>query len=207
MDRVKARRPWIGTPWLIVASLVACTVPLGVLELFWMRAGAYIYPDSIKSLTLFYGHTYQIPIYEILIDGILAAACSWAVYFRNDKGETVVERGITDLKLSTGKKNVMRVLALAVAVNLIYAMYSLTLQPFLHDAHTWPTDIAKRSYFAEGWCGPGKTAPREVRIACFSNALPLATKGSARVLPNGTLAPGSSGIPKGIPFVTATKGQ
>jgi hypothetical protein len=207
MDKVKARRPDVGTPWLLLASVVACTVTLGVLELFWMRAGAYIYPDSNSSLTLFSGHIYQIPIYEILIDGLLAAACSWAVYFRNDKGETVVERGLSDLNLSTGKRNVLRVLALAVAVNLIYAMYSLTLQPFLHDAHGWPTDIAKRSYFAEGWCGPGPLAPHEVRMACFSSSLPLPTKGSAVVLPNGKLAATSQPIAKAVPFLTTLKGQ
>jgi hypothetical protein len=200
MNRMKARRPNIGTPWLILASLVGCTVTLGVLEVFWMRSGAYIYPSAIPSLTLFYGHTYQLPIYEIVIDGILAAMCSWAVYFRNAKGETVVERGLSDLRISPRKKTVMRILALAVAVNLIYAMYSLTLQPFVHDAHGWPAGIAKESFFAEGWCGPGPLAPHEVRIACFNGALPLPTRGSAHVLPNGTLAPGTHPIPKAVPF-------
>jgi hypothetical protein len=207
MNKVKERRPGIGTPWLIFSSIVGCTVTLGVLELFWMRAGAYIYPDSIKELTLFYGHAYQIPIYEILIDGILAAGMSWLVYFRNDKGETVVERGLSELKVSRTKKNWMRILAFAVAANLVYAMYSLTLQPFIHAGHSWPADIAKRSYFAEGWCGPGKLAPREVRMACFTNSLPLPTKGSAVVVPNGTLAPGIHPIPTPVPFLTTTKGQ
>jgi Spirocyclase AveC-like len=207
MKKVNERRPGIGTPWLILASILACTVSLGVLELFWMRAGAYIYPDGIKQLTLFYGHTYQIPIYEIVIDGILAAGMSWVVYFRNDKGETFVERGLSKIKLSPAKKNVMRILAFAVAANLVYAMYSLTLQPFLHAGHSWPADIAKRSYFAEGWCGPGPLAPHEVRMACFSNSLPLPTRGSAVVLPNGTLVPGRHPIPKPVPFLTTTKGQ
>jgi hypothetical protein len=207
MNKVKERRPAIGTPWLIVASVVGCTVPLGLLELVWMHAGAYVYPDSIPSLTLFAGHSYQIPIYEIGIDGILAAACAWTVYFRNDKGETVVERGLSDLNVSRAKRNLLRILAFAVAVNLIYAMYSLTLQPFLHSGHSWPADIAKRSYFATGWCGPGQLAPHEVRMACFSSALPLPTKGSAVVLPNGTLAPGSQPIPKAVPFMTTLNGR
>jgi hypothetical protein len=207
MDKVKARRPDVGTPWLIAASLVACTVTLGVVEVFWMRAGAYIYPSAIPSLTLFYGHTYQLPIYEIVIDGILAAMCSWTVYFRNAKGETVVERGLSNLNLSTAKRNVLRILALAVAVNLIYAMYSLTLQPLVHDAHSWPTDIVKRSYFAEGWCGPGPMAPHEVRMACFSGSLPVPTRGSAVLLPNGTLAPGTHPLAKAVPFLTTLKGQ
>jgi hypothetical protein len=205
MNKVKERRPGIGTPWLIVASIVACTVLLGVIELFWMRAGAYVYPDSIPSLTLFAGHYYQIPIYEIVIDGIIAAAMSWVVYFRNDKGETVVERGISDLNVSPRKKNMMRILAFAVAANLVFGMYDLVLQPFVHNGHTWPEDIVKRSYFSAGYCGPGVFPARTTDMACWSDALPVPTKGSAVVLPDGTLAPGTKPVPQAVPFMTTTK--
>jgi len=205
MNKVKERRPGIGAPWLILASIVVCTVGLGVIELFWMRAGAYVYPDSIPSLTLFSGHYYQIPLYEIVIDGIIGASMSWVVFFRNDKGETVMERGINDLKISPAKKAWMRILAFAVAANLLFGVYDLVLQPFVHAGHNWPADIAKRSYFSDAYCGPGNSPNRDVNMACWSDALPIPTKGSAVVLRDGTLAPGSKPIPTPVPLMTTEK--
>jgi len=200
MDKVRQRRPGIGTPWLVLASIVCCTLLLMVVELLWMRAGGYVYPASYDSLTLFSGHYYQIPIYEIVIDGIIAASMSWIVYFRNDKGETVVERGITDLKVSTRRKNVMRILAFAVAANLSFAMYDLTLQPFVHASHNWPSDVTKRSYFSDAYCGTGSASYRAVNMACWSDDLPLPTKNSAVVTREGKLVPGGNPIPRPVPI-------
>jgi len=205
MQKIRDRRPATGAPWLILASIAVTTAGLAVVELLWMRAGGYVYPASDPSWTLFAGHHYQIPIYEIVIDGIIGAAMSWVVFFRNDKGETVMERGLNDLKVSTRKKTVMRILSYAVAANLLFGMYDLTLQPFIHASHTWPADITKRSYFAEAYCGPGNSPNRDVNMACWSDALPLPTKGSAVVLRDGTLAPGSKPIPKAVPFMTTEK--
>jgi len=205
MDKLRQRRPGIGTPWLILASIATCTLLLMVVELLWMRAGGYAYPSSIESLTFFSGHYYQVPIYEFVIDGIIGAAMAWVVYFRNDKGETVVERGIGDLKISKGKKNVMRVLAMAVAANLLFGMYSLTLQPFVHAGHEWPADIEKRSYFSGAWCGPGNVSYREVNMACYSDDLPVASKDGAFLTREGKVVPGNDPIPKPVPIMTTEK--
>jgi hypothetical protein len=194
MNKAKERWPGIGTPQLVMLTIGLCTAVMGVLELAWMRTGFYIYPNTIGGLTLFKGQYFQIPVYEFLIDGVTVAAMSWVVYFRNDKGETIVERGLTDLTVSTWKKNLMRISAFVVIINLVFGAYDLVVQPFIHAGDGVPKVMQERSYFMGGYCGEGSS------YACWSKDLPVPTPGSAHVAPDGRLVPGENPIPQLVPF-------
>jgi len=196
MNKARERNPEIGAPKLMALSVLVCSFVFMCLELSWMRTGFYIYPNVIPSLTLFAGHYYQLPIYEIIIDGFLTASMSWIVFFRNDKGETVVERGLSNLKLSQGKKSLMSVLAFAFIMNLLFGAYNVVVQPFMHQGHTVPLTIQERSYFMGTYCGPGTD------MACWNDALPIPEKNSAKVGPDGLLHPGSDPIPQAVPYKT-----
>ena len=58
----------------------------------------------IKPLTLWYGHYYQFPIYEAVFSGLWWAALACLGYFLNDKGQTIAERGIDRVQVSTKRK-------------------------------------------------------------------------------------------------------
>src|SRR5262249_25526712 len=94
MERARRRNPDIATVKLLWISIAVATVTMGCLELAWMHTGFYIYPRTIQGVTLFSGNYYQIPLYEFIIDGVTVAAMGWLMYFRNDRGETIVERGL-----------------------------------------------------------------------------------------------------------------
>jgi len=195
MNKAKERKPDIGNPQLIALSIGLCTVVMAVLELAWMRTGFYIYPLTIDSLTLFSGEYYQIPIYELLIDGVTVAAMSWVVFFRNDKGETIVERGMSDLKMSSFKRNVMRVCAFTVVINLVFGAYDLVVQPFIHNADGVPKSQQERSYFMGDYCGEG------TNMACWNKNVPWATEEGWKVDPKTfNLNPGDNPLPAYVPF-------
>src|SRR5581483_12511763 len=117
MERARRRNPGISNVKLVWMTIGLSTLVMGCLELAWMRTGFYIYPNTIGSMTLFSGQYYQIPLYEFIIDSITVAAMAWIVYFRNDKGETIVERGLSNLRVSQGKKSLMRFLAFTCIIN------------------------------------------------------------------------------------------
>jgi hypothetical protein len=196
MERARVRNPNIANIKLIWLTIAVSTVVMGCLELAWMRTGFYIYPSTIGSVTLFSGQYFQIPIYEFVIDGITVAAMSWLIYFRNDKGETLVERGLSNLKVSQGRRSLLRFLAFTAAINVIFGAYDLVVQPFLNNSDGVPKSIQSRSYFMGGYCGVG------TNMACWSKALPVPSIVSAKVSPGGQLVAGSSPIPKVVPLRT-----
>jgi Spirocyclase AveC-like len=199
LERARRRNPDIGTPKLLVLSIGVATVVMGCLELAWMHTGFYIYPRTIHAWTLFSGNYYQIPFYEFLIDGVTVAAMGWIMFFRNDRGETVVERGMTQLGFSQKRRALLQFLAFTCMINIIFGAYDLAVQPFVLNAGSVPKAITERSYFMGGYCGQG------TNMACWNTANPIPTADSGAVNPNGVLVQGKYPIAKTPPFSTKAK--
>lgn len=196
MGWAKRRNPGISGVKLVGLSLVGLIVVMAGLEAIWLHIGFYVYPYTIEKLTFWSGHHYQMPVYENIFIGTSIAAGAWLVYFRNDVGETIVERGLSRLKLPQTQKSLLRFLSITFMINLVFAIYNLALQPFILNGSNIPQDIAERSYFTGEWCGPGQD------VACWDRSLPIPTRDSAKVDPNGNLVPGKYPIAKPWPHKT-----
>ena len=138
-----------------VAIAVLWTLDL-VLEVAWLRVGVYSYTGVIPSLTLFSGHYYQFPIYIVVFWGTPWAALTCLRYARNDRGETIVERGSDRLRLSPARRRVVRFLALAAACNLAWLFFNVVGAVTSTQTHRWADDITNRPYFAY-LCSPQTT--------------------------------------------------
>lgn len=162
MRRYQRRHPDVGRLKLFFVAWVTMAVVDFVLEVGWVRLGLYSYAGAWKPVTLFYGHYYQFPLTVPLIWGFGWALFSCLRFFRDDRGGTVVERGI-DPPASNGRRPVvLRFLALSAAANLILFTYSLFTWPVAQLSGHWPDDVTKRSYLVGELCGPGAeyTCPR-----------------------------------------------
>jgi hypothetical protein len=191
MRHAKARWPRMGKFGLVAICFAFCFGVDVVLEPLLMLLGIYSYPGSIPWLTIFHGHYYQYPVTEGIFWG--GAWCAWACirYFKDDKGRTLVERGVDDLRVSDKKRTVLRFLALVAVCNLIFAGYNLGSAVLGMMGGAWPKDVTSRSYFTDGLCGPG------TQYACGGPAVPIPRGNSAHVDPQGNLVGGKSSSPTG----------
>lgn len=153
-----------------------------LMEIPWTRMGMYTYPGTIPSLTLSSGHYYQLPIYEPLFWGSAWTAFACLRYFKNDRGETLAERGISSLKGGAGRKLFIRYLAFVgagfMAFGLLYDIPTLLVSM---KVGPWPTDVQQRSYLTDGLCGP------DTDYACPGPNVPIPRTDSAHLDPRGEL--------------------
>lgn len=181
MRKTKARWPHMSRAGVVGICFLFFLVFDAVAEPIWMMSGLYSYAGAIPSLTIFYGHYFQYPIYN----GVLVAAW-WTTFcymrfYRNDRGETAVERGVSELKAGPTAKAWIRWLALVGALQSAFTVVFTIPAILLSLYATWPADITNRSYFTEGLCGPSTT------MACPSPETPIPGLHSSRVGPSGQL--------------------
>lgn len=191
MQRAKARWPQL-TPLKLIGICAACMFLFDVMiEPLWLRLGFYSYAGAISWMTIFHGHYYQFPLAEgVMISAVLTGfAC--IRYFKNDKGETMGERGLDQLRISGAKRTWVRFLALTGIVNVAFAvLYCVPAAWLGMYASPWPQDIQKRSYLTNKLCGPGTA------YACPGPGLPVNRPNSVHLSPDGkTIVPEGTKLP------------
>ena len=154
MRRTKERFPRIGTFGLLLTVWIFFLVFEIIVESLWLRTTAYAYPAAWGPV-LFKGHYYQLPLLMPLVFSVSWAAWGPLFYFRDDKGYTLVERGIDTVRATPLQKVVLRTLALCAAVNLTYLGFNVVYGIAVAHGGAWPEDVVKRSYLTGGLCGPG----------------------------------------------------
>ena len=132
-----------------------------------MPLGGYTYSGAPDWTSVNIDHYYKYTFLEGLTFG--ASWSAWAAlrYFKDDKGRTIVERGIDKVEAPT-RKTALRFFAIGAFVSL--TMFTFTTVPWnwmaLHQSE-WPEDVQKRSYFTQGLCGADTT------FACAGPSAPL----------------------------------
>jgi hypothetical protein len=168
------------------ARLAACVLVLGVVtgigELIALRLGLWAYQGAHSGVTLFAGEYYQYPLYEGLLFGLVGTAWAAIRHYRNDKGETLAERGLVGIRVSGGRRNVMRVLAMSGLLNLSFlALWQLPMAHLSTSQDAWPESVVKLRHLTNSLCGPG------TEYACPSPGIPLNRPSSIHLDPQGKL--------------------
>jgi hypothetical protein len=153
MRAARRRWPQITTAGMILCSFVACCLfDLLAEGLIWMPLGIFEYPGGHWSIFPDSYHKY--PLNEMVTVGAVFTGLACLRYFVNDRGQTVVERGIEQVKGSPGRKLVLRFLAVAAAGQLIFLLTYNIPNTFIGlNSAPWPDDLQKRSYFLDNVCG------------------------------------------------------
>ena len=106
-------------------------------ELIWVRTSMYAYPGTIHGLSIWGGKWYQFPIYESVLWPMMWTAMGALKYFRDDKGRSVVERGVDRVKARRARRTPLRVLAIVGFANVAMIIYTIPMVDFsLHNDST-----------------------------------------------------------------------
>jgi hypothetical protein len=200
----KARNRW---PRMSPVKLAAiCVAALWVFDIIlegiiFMPLGVWEYPGGHFSI---FPNTYhKFPLTEMITAGSAFAAVAILRFFKNDRGETLADRGLESLKVSNRRKSVLRALAMIGAVNaLFFVIYNVPNTWTATRSAEWPADLQKRSYLTNGICGegtdqicPGPAVPQ------FRNDNRNPDGGSAHLDPDGNLVvPPDTVLPSMVPF-------
>ncbi|MHB8695525.1 MAG: spirocyclase AveC family protein [Solirubrobacteraceae bacterium] len=149
-------------PRLPSAGHVAiCLVTIFLIDTFTegtviMRLGFYEHTgSSFSSLDSYYGHNALRNIIFVTIT-VTAAVC--LRYYRNDRGETIVERGAHRINASPLKKTILRFFAVLTAIQalLFFGFHvPLAISTLISPNTPWHADMRQHSYLNDHLCGYG----------------------------------------------------
>ncbi|OBY29537.1 hypothetical protein ACT18_22515 [Mycolicibacter kumamotonensis] len=197
MRKIKARWPGISNLRLIAVTYAISFVFDFVMEgLVLLPIGLYTYPGAIRSVSINADTYYQWPVYEGLMWGAVQAALCCLRYFTDDRGRTLVERGLDGIRGGFARQQFTRFLAIFAGVSAcFFVFYMGPVQWIAMHADPWPEDHQKRSYFTGGICGEGTDKP------CPHPALPMPSNRSGYINVDGQLVmPEGVGVPPIVPF-------
>jgi Spirocyclase AveC-like len=170
LRKIKARRPKLGTTASVVFIFVGLVIVDTIIETVLLRSAIYAYPGAIRDITLFGGHTYQVPLSEtVLFGGVALGAIACLSHFRDDRGHTVVERGLDKIRVGAKSKQLIKFLAIFGAVHLAFLVLYMVPQQWF-AVHSGPFPSGYKSYMINDMCasgsdgrtcpGPGVPMPR-----------------------------------------------
>ncbi|WP_024441882.1 spirocyclase AveC family protein [Mycobacterium sp. UM_WGJ] len=197
MGKIKARWPGISNLRLIAVTYAISFVFDFVMEgLVLLPIGFYTYPGAIRSVSINADTYYQWPIYEGLMWGAVQAALCSLRFFTDERGRTIVERGLDQVRGGWARQQFTRFLAVFAGVSAcFFVLYMVPAQWIALHSDPWPADHQKRSYFTGGICGDGTDRP------CPNPVLPLPTNRSGYIDVDGRLVmPEGIGVPPVVPF-------
>jgi hypothetical protein len=172
-----------------------------------MPGGIWEYPGG--HVALLFGNSYhKYPLQEMLTAPTVLTAVACIRFFLNDRGETIAERGLDQLRGTPRRKLLIRTLAMIAVVHLcMFVGYTLPNTWLGLHSTVWPADLQKRSYLTDYVCGAGTNR------ACPGPGVPNARNdngdsngGSAYLSASGTLVvPRNTKLPRLVPFTKADR--
>ncbi|MES4909494.1 MULTISPECIES: spirocyclase AveC family protein [unclassified Streptomyces] len=123
MGRAAARWPRLGPVRLLALGFLLVVV-LDVAEPLVSFAGVSVWTRAVPELTVWSGHWYQFPLYQMVASALFGAALGAVRHFRNQRGETCLESGAA--LLPEGPRPWVRLLAVVGGANISIALYTGT---------------------------------------------------------------------------------
>jgi Spirocyclase AveC-like len=191
MRRTRARYPRISSPALIgVCVAVMALVDLVLEGLIFLRLGVYEYAGG--HWALLGEHSYaKYPLEEMVTMAPVFTAAACLRFFPDDRGHTIVERGLDQVQAGAGRKLALRVLATVALLNVAMGcLYTLPNTVMSINQPSWPKDLQQRSYLTDAVCGAGtdRVCPGPLTPVLRNGGIHLGPDGQA-IVPDGVTPP------------------
>lgn len=190
LKKLKARWPQMSNVKLVLIMFVALGVFAVVAEGTWLRTGLYTYTGLYSPITLWPEEAYKVPVLSIFVlDSLVLTLLAMLIFYRDDKGNTYVERGSEKLTVKPAIKTTMRTLAVIGAANtILFVTYNIPMNYLALIGPGWAPAVLEKSYFTNGVCGDGSD------YYCPGGVVPLPVgKHQIHLGPDGSLV-----IPEGV---------
>lgn len=151
MRQVRRRCPQTGTVGLVLVAWAFLSLVVFAVENLLIRAGWLVW-NGIPGVTLWSHSRLAIPLTEVLVWGATQTALSALLFFKDDRGQVVVERGMDRVAVTGWRKTAVSTLAIigfATAAQAIYGIISAPLGFYVGPQPDIP------SYMRNGACGGG----------------------------------------------------
>ncbi len=141
MQRTLRRWPEASMWRLGLSGFAAIWVSMGILDIVATRyMGFDAWPIAFQRVSFWGGHYYQFPIYEFILFPSTFVACAFILLCKNIRGETLIERGVQQIR-SSGLRTLLRVLAFVAFCNLANLTYTTAMGLHAVVADGWPKDM------------------------------------------------------------------
>ncbi len=173
-----ARRRWprLSVPATIAVGYVSLLVLELAFEVVWIRLELFAYPGTVHAVSIWGGERWQFPVYESIFWGGMLTAMASLLFFRDDRGRSVVERGIDRVRVTGATRTLLRVLAVIGFANVMYvAVYLVPINTV--NLYVDRTPDGYPTYLRNDVCGEG------TQYACPDPELPLPLPDSEPVPP------------------------
>lgn len=169
LRKLKERQPQTSVLSIVVTIVLGLFVLDSLVEMTFLRTGLYAYTTTVPAITLFAGETYQFPLSEgFFFGGLALGAIGILKFFKDDRGQTFVEKGIDRLQVGQSTKQLLRLSAIYGWIHsAFFALYMVPAMLFALNGGHYPQ---YPSYLENGLCqygdqrnqcpGPGVSIPR-----------------------------------------------
>lgn len=184
MGKAKQRWPLISDGTVIAVMFVLLGVFAVIAEAAWLRAGLYTYTGIYSPIEWWPDQSYKVPVLQLFfLDSAVLTCLACLVYFRDDRGLTIVERGVEKLSRGAGTKSLLRLLAIVGAANtILFVTYNIPMNYLALRGQGWAPSVLEKSYFTNGVCGDGSS------YACPGGVIPIPIGTRAmHISPDGSL--------------------
>jgi hypothetical protein len=160
LRKVVVRRwPETGTLGIIAWSVAFMAVMDFICETLLCYGHVIAYPTTISWLTIFKGTSDQFPLYESLMWGGLGWAPLMVLrFYVDDRGYSVVERGVDTLSVSYPVKVILQILAVGAVTNICYMTYDIGMNLIAMQIDN-DNSAAYPSHLIASVCGEGTPYP------------------------------------------------
>jgi hypothetical protein len=150
MRKIRGRWPNIGGLKLFGIVAILGFAMDAMMEMPMIHTRIYAYPAAWTDLALWGGTPFQLPWLHFAEGALFYAGCASLLFFRDDRGLTVVERGAAGIR-SRGWRMIAQLLAIVGFVNVISLAYCPLVQlQILHSDH-FPAGFEQAQ--TNGLCG------------------------------------------------------
>ena len=161
MRRARSRWPQLPNIGLLTICFITIVVIDIVLEgVVVMRLGIYDHTGpSIPLLDSYYSHN---ALANIVLVAVTITAVTALRYFRNDRGETLVERGSEQFGRSPARSSALRFFAVFAAMQMCLLLgyhVPMAIWTTITPTSAWHEDMQQNSYLNDHICGVGTAQP------------------------------------------------